>query len=384
MKKYYLLLLTTIFIIANSQAQSPAGYDLIICKSTDGINWTSNALFQDSSGVPSITQHSTGVLFTAFQWFPAPATATNTSWGKIAIKKSTDNGLTWGTPTLAVFTGSPTGYKRPFDPTLVIADNGNIRMYFSSSKTGSLTILDTTVHCYSAISSDGINFAWEAGVRVAVKDSINIDPAVIKIGSNWHYTCPRAMPSAGAHHYISTNGLAFTRTMTVLSDVSHNFTGNLMSNSSSDFRFYGTPSPAAGAIWYKSTVDGFAWNPSYQNCVGPVTNSLINADPSAIKVSANNYILIYVSKLSSITGLTKIEKGKSLFTIYPNPSYNTISVKSNGSLPISKISIFDLTGKLVFQSFENNQVINHSLQKGVYVLEVLIDGYIESKKLIIE
>ena len=90
MKKFYLLLLTTILTIKNSQAQSPAEFDLIICNSTDGINWTNNTLFQDSSGVPSVTQHSTGVLYTAFQWFPAPATGTNTSWDKIAIKKSTD------------------------------------------------------------------------------------------------------------------------------------------------------------------------------------------------------------------------------------------------------------------------------------------------------
>ena len=55
MKKYYLLLLTTIFIIANSQAQSPAGYDLIICKSTDGINWTAASSGQFSGSGEGVT-----------------------------------------------------------------------------------------------------------------------------------------------------------------------------------------------------------------------------------------------------------------------------------------------------------------------------------------
>ncbi|MDX2173967.1 MAG: T9SS type A sorting domain-containing protein [Bacteroidota bacterium] len=363
----------------------PAFYDLISCQSTDGINWTNNALFQDSSGVPSVTQHSTGAIYCAFQWFPAPATPTNTSFDKIAIKKSTDGGLTWGSPTLAVFTGSPSGYKRPFDPTIVITDNGNIRMYFSSSKTGTLGTLDSTVHCYSAISSDGVNYTWESGVRVLVADSINIDPAVIKMGSVWHYTCPRGAPQDGATHFISNDGLAFTRTTTILSDANHNWTGNLMNNvlfSGTGYRFYGTPNPQTNSIWYKSTNDGFIWS-SYVNCVGPITTSGIQADPAVIKLSATDYRMIYVSKQSSITGINKNESENSTFSFYPNPASNLITLKSNIKTPISKVSIFDLSGKLVYQSIGNTQLINHNLEKGIYILEVEIGNTNQSKKLII-
>ena len=86
MKK--LLVIVFAFISTNIFSQANV-HDLIICKSTDGINWTYNTLLQDSSGVPSIAQSTTGVIYCAFQWFPAPQSPTNTAHDKIAIKQST-------------------------------------------------------------------------------------------------------------------------------------------------------------------------------------------------------------------------------------------------------------------------------------------------------
>jgi len=377
----FILLISSIHKIY-SQAHA---FDLISCQSTDGVNWTNNALFQDSSGVPSLTQHSTGAVYCAFQWFPAPQSPTNTAHDKIAIKKSTDNGLTWGSPTLAVFTGSPAGYKRPFDPTIVIADNGNIRMYFSSSKTGTLMALDSTVHCYSAISTDGVNYTWEPGVRVAVADSVTIDPAVIKIGSTWHYACPRAAPQHGAHHFISNDGLAWTRTMSILSDNNHNFTGNLMSElpgGGTGYKFYGSPNPQINAIWYKTTNDGLGWNPTFQNCTGAVTASGINADPAVIKFGANNYLMVYVGKQSLINAVKEISTIENDVVIYPNPSSGWFNIKSN--LDLKEIIIYDLMGKKLFQKSSELNSISHQLTKGVYMIEIKASQQHYFKKLIVE
>ncbi len=385
MKK--LLLLLFIFCSNSFFPQAPNGFDLIACSSSDGITWTNNNLFQDSAGVPSITQHSTGTIYCAFQWFPAPASPTNTAFDKVAVKKSTDGGLTWGTPTLAVFNGLPPTFKKPFDPTLVIADNGQIRMYFSSSKTNTLTMLDSTYHCYSAISSDGVNYTWEPGVRVAVADSITIDPAAVKIGSSWHYTAPRAFPAAGAFHFISNDGLAFTRTTTIASDANHNFTGNLMSDipgGGSTFRFYGTPSPQTGAIWFKSTIDGIGWNPTFTNCVGSITSNGVQADPAVIKLGAGNYIMVYVSKYSNVMGLNKNKNEHSTFTIYPNPLKDQIHIALNDNSTVEEIKIYDIENKLVFHSTENIPSIKHNLNKGIYFIEVKTKNTSETKKIIID
>lgn len=379
------LIITLTVQYSYSQANT---FDLLMCESTDGINWTNNTLFQDSSGVPSITQHSTGTIYCAFQWFPAPKTSTNIAHDKIAIKSSTDNGLTWGSPTLAVFTGSPSGYKRPFDPTIVIADNGNIRMYFSSSKTGTLLALDSTVHCYSAISNDGINYAWEPGVRVAVADSINIDPAVLKIGSVWHYTCPRGAPQSGAHHFISGDGLAWTRTMSILSDFNHNFTGNLMSEApggGTGYKFYGTPNPQTGAIWYKTTNDGLGWNPAFQNCVGPVTSNSIQADPTVIKLGANNYLMIYVSKYAAISSVAeRVSSDKPNFNLYPNPSFDSFNVLSVDGTEPQEVNVYNLIGdKMLSQKGANIRSVFHELSKGTYLVELKTTNGSFYKKLLV-
>lgn len=372
-------LLIGLFAFISSCVFSQASvHDLIICKSTDGINWTNNALLQDSSGVPSIAQSTTGVIYCAFQWFPPPNTPTNTAFDKIAIKQSSDGGLTWSAPQLANFIGFPTTYKRPFDPTLVLADNGNIRMYFSSSKTGTLMALDSTVHCYSAISPDGINYTYE-GVRVLVKDSITIDPAVAKFGSVWHYTAPRAAPQDGAHHFISADGMAWTRTTTIASNFNRNWTGNLFTEGSA-LNFYGTPNPYTNSIWRNQTLDGFTWN-GYVNCVGPITVSTIQADPAVFKVGPANYIMVYVSKQSAV-GINEKSQTDLSVNIFPNPSANQINIKTEEK--ILAIKIIDANGKLIYSQQNANKTIESHLPTGLYTIEIETEKGKTTRKIIIE
>jgi hypothetical protein len=378
--KHFLLALF-LLIIAGAQSQANK-YDLIKCTSTDGINWVNNTLFQDSSGVPSVVQHSTGTLYCAFQWFPAPQTPSNTAHDKIAIKKSTDGGMTWGQPTLAVMSGYPASYKRGFDPTLAIADNGQIRMYFSGSKTGTLTLLDSTVHTYSGISSDGVNYTFEPGVRVFVDDSITIDPAVVKLGSTWHYTCPRGAPQHGAHHFISTDGLAWTKTTTVASDMSHNWTGNMLVDGTT-LKFYGTPNPQTAAIWMNSSADGYSWS-GYTNCTGAPTTNSVQADPAVVKLGANSYLMIYVGTLSVTAGMKENEATNFDPEIYPNPGKNYFFIKTKNEKPVDDVAIYDMNGRLLFSQKENAATIQHNLTGGLYFVEIKIGSSISRKKLVVE
>ncbi len=362
----------------NNLKAQPSAHDLLICTSTNGVNWTNNTLFQDSSGVPSIIQHTTGVIYAAFQWFPAPSSPTNTAHDKIAIKSSNDGGLTWTAPQLANFIGYPSTYKRPFDPTLVVNDNGNIRMYFSASKNGSLTALDSTVHCYSAVSTDGINFTYE-GVRILVKDSINIDPAVIKFGTTWHYTAPRAAPQDGAYHFTSNDGLSWTRTSNITSDANHNWTGNL-SIDGGFMKFYGTPNPMNGLVWNKQTSDGNTWTP-YVNCTGLYTSSTIQADPSVLKISANNYIMIYVSKLS-LLNLKENDFSSTKINIYPNPSSHNLSIECRDQ--IESIIIADMQGKIITQEENTKSIRVEKLEKGIYTIIIKTVNETFNDKIIVD
>ncbi|MBC7862657.1 MAG: T9SS type A sorting domain-containing protein [Bacteroidia bacterium] len=351
-KLYFLLFIIGITFSGNSQ---PWLNDLVICQSSDGLTFTNQTTFVDSSGVPSLVMDTNGVLYCAFQWFQPPI-MTGPHFDKIAVKKSTDGGLTWTTPVLAVFNGIGT-YTRPFDPTLVLTDNGMIRMYFTSSITGN-TILDTTIHTYSAISSDGVNYTWEPGIRVLVADSINIDPAVVKFNGLWHYTAPRGAPQAGAFHFTSTDGLNFVRTTNVASDASHNWTGNLLTDGSL-MKFYGH---GGLGIWSNSTADGSAWN-GYQ------PTNVTGGDPAVIKVNSSLYYMVYVGTVppASVSEFS-FETNTSVF---PNPTSEEINFKLLAGEKIIEGEVYDYAGKKVFSFYDSDHLkFPAEVESGIYFVKV--------------
>ncbi len=55
--------------------------------------------------------------------------------------------------------------------------------------------------------------------------------------------------------------------------------------------------------------------------------------------------------------------------IYPNPSYSLINLSLNERICIEKVTILDITGKVVLEQNENSSIINvEKLAKGVYIL----------------
>lgn len=80
---------------------------------------------------------------------------------------------------------------------------------------------------------------------------------------------------------------------------------------------------------------------------------------------------------------------KNEFSLFPNPAKNSISIKLSNDNLATKITIFDLTGKLLLsQKLENNPentISTAALTKGIYMVSVETENGISySKKLIIE
>jgi uncharacterized protein YjdB len=74
-----------------------------------------------------------------------------------------------------------------------------------------------------------------------------------------------------------------------------------------------------------------------------------------------------------------INNGSFSFDLYPNPASSVVNIKINGSLVVSKISVYDIMGKLVLQQqIENNnlspsitkQVNVNTLTNGVYFVKM--------------
>lgn len=330
MKKFLLLLFLFAFGLLKNcfpQGAPPWERPLMICYSADGINFTSPVIYQDSSGVPSVVKDSTGRLVAAFQWFPAPLYSLH--WDSVAVKFSLDSGMTWSFPQSITVQNLPANFQRPFDPTVVALPGGQIRIYFSSGPPGT-----NTIATYSAIGTDGINYVFEPGIRFSQSGRNVIDPAVTIFGDTFQYTAPKGAPQDGAFHAKSGDGLNFIQLADIVSDSSHQWTGNLMVDSLA-MKFYGTGARGA-TIWSRSTPNGSAWGPY-------AATNIAGGDPAIVKPSHAHYVMIFTGQPSP-TPVVEIGDPEHLI-VYPNPAkdYLTISV-SPKSMNV-QMKIFDIMGR---------------------------------------
>src|SRR6185503_4190026 len=87
----------------------------------------------DRGGVASLCRDAKGRVVAAYQWFPQMNPA---GFDKIAMRTSSDEGKTWSAPKVVTVAGLPDGAARPCDPTLVLLQDGRMRLYFTSHPSG--------------------------------------------------------------------------------------------------------------------------------------------------------------------------------------------------------------------------------------------------------
>ena len=352
-------------------AQSfPWEHPLMMAWSSDGITFDPPSVFQDSSGVPSVIRWHGDTLIAAFQWFRQPNPSP--SWDRVAVKFSYDNGASWTDPTPIVVNGLPSNYQRPFDPTLAVLGNDSLRIYYSSSE-GMAMMLDSTVNTYSAVSIDGIHYAFEPGARVDVVDHAVIDPAVIHFGPGWHYLAPAGAPQDGAYHYLGPDGLNFNAVPMIPSDGQHNWTGNYMVNSPGELRFYGA---GQNGIWYNSSPNGGLWN-------GYVNTNILGGDPTVLKVADGNYLMVYVGQPYNV-GLGDPVPSTSNISVVPVPAHDRLRIVNAASAHSYRVR--SITGQLLQEGrLLADEITLERIPAGTHVLELIdADGRHTSVRIITE
>jgi hypothetical protein len=360
MKKHLLFFICLSFFSVSSLGQGfPWNNPLKIAWSSDGITFNTSTIFQDSSGVPSVIKWKGDALLAVFQWFRSPNPST--TWDRVAVKHSFDNGITWTPPMPIVINGIPSSYQRAFDPTLTVINDDSLRIFFSSSDGIPSMGLDSSVNTYSATTTDGINYSFEPGPRVDEILNRVIDPAVISFKNLWHYASPIGAPQQGAYHYISSDGFNFTAVPVILSDNLHNWTGNYLVEDSSELRFYGS----GFFIWYNSSPNGGNWN-------GYVNTNIQGGDPSVAKISINNYLMIYVG-LTNPNEINENINHNQQVSVFPNPVIDIISINLTELVSRENFIISDMIGKKVFsgkvEAGKTNINISH-LRSDFYILTI--------------
>lgn len=204
------------------------------------------------AGVSSVVRLADGELLAAFQWFP-DGEARAKSFDRIAVSRSKDGGRTWSEPRTAEIGGLSDDERPPFDPTLVVLEDGRVRLYMTrNARKGSGP---STPRIGSAISSDGERFKVEDGVRLAVEGEPVIDCAVARIGPAWHLFAPIQKGGGRAYHAVSDDGLKFTRVADLSRAPSERWLGAVVAVDGA-LHFYGS---SDRGIWCARSADGVAW-----------------------------------------------------------------------------------------------------------------------------
>lgn len=246
----------------------------------------------DRADVSSIARLGDGRLLMAFQWFPDRDAA---HFDRVAVRMSADEGRTWSAPEPITVANLDAGLAPPFDPALVALPDGRVRMYFISHAGTAAQPGPTGVH--SAISSDGVRYAYEPGVRFAVPGRVTVDCAAVLHAGAFHLVVPdngtveefmarrrRGEPQPGGrgYHATSADGLAFTRTADLaLASTRDRWFGNLASDGGA-LRFFGTgPGP-----WPLGSADGTAWSA----VDAPVR--MPGIDPCAVRLRDGSWLVV--------------------------------------------------------------------------------------------
>lgn len=253
----------------------------------------------ERGGVATTARLDDGRLIAAHQHFPLDNEA---DFDKVAVHLSTDEGRSWTEARVIGLRDLPAGMRFPFDPTLVPLPDGKIRLYFTSTLGRRPDQSPPSI--YSAISSDGLDYTFEPGVRFGVEGRPVIDCSVVLHQGVFHLYSPdngagrpvdgpgmdqrseadRAREGVG-YHAVSKDGLNFERAEDVMVEGRRRWLGNAQSDGEK-ITFYGT---GEGGVWTATSTDGHKWT------LGRSLSGMSIADPGTVALKDGALLVIGTS-----------------------------------------------------------------------------------------
>ncbi|SHG50912.1 Por secretion system C-terminal sorting domain-containing protein [Flavobacterium fluvii] len=91
---------------------------------------------------------------------------------------------------------------------------------------------------------------------------------------------------------------------------------------------------------------------------------------------------IYAQRIISSGSLAISVFEKQDIVIYPNPATNILNINLSDKSEINKLTITDLSGKIIMEQNNSNHLDVRNLSKGIYVLEIFVGDVKETKKFI--
>lgn len=247
--------------------------------SSDGMAFSGKTLVLEQAGVPNLLRLPTGELILTYQYFSSES---RDLFDAIAYSVSDDNGATWSAPKPVALSGVPTPAGpnlKPMDPTLVRAEDGSLRLYFTYHAKGK-----KSAELYVAVQDEGdiaATFVTQVTPALSVPGAFLLDPAVTFFDGVWHHYTWQDK-SDGNYHSTSTDGLTFA----LSDDISlpMDFLGQVVPFGEG-LRFYGT---GKGSVDSAYSADGETWTMD-------TGSRSPGADPAIAILDDGTYLMVYTA-----------------------------------------------------------------------------------------
>lgn len=235
-------------LVYRSAADHSAGGPLLVRLSPDnGDSWGPAIQVEDVVGGPNVVRTSAGTLVLAYRW----------SDTALYVRRSTDNGRTWGSRFLAT-AGGTDGGGHP-TASIVQAPNGDLLLpYYAKDTTETFTSAE-----YVRSTDDGVTWGARTNIRDGQADGRDYqEPCIALSGST--LICLTRSPDNIFRRMTSTdNGVTWSAPAGVL-DPATGRPAMTVETSGAIFLNYRHVPTFAGdhqrAVWRRSTDDGLTWS----------------------------------------------------------------------------------------------------------------------------
>lgn len=146
-------------------------------------------------------------------------------------------------------------------------------------------------------------------------------------------------------------------------------------------RFCVTPEYPSGTYCYFATVDE-NWNSAYPYAVGPTFYGIKSATTvTSISESVTTY--------ESTTGVNNFDLNNVEINIFPNPANEFVVIQLNSLVKENvKVKLFDIAGKfisetMIYQGTTIAHIDTRNLYAGQYIVKFVLNGEVETRKLLI-
>jgi len=214
--------------------------------------------------------------------------------------------------------------------------------------------------------------------------TIDRDP----LSDSWDILFTKYVTDLGGGTYYPVTGVLANRGVSV---AQVNNVGNVNTVSYSNQSFDSTNISVLGYDWksYSFGSGSYVITDSLVYFVGTTSGDVFKIIFTAFGGSANGDFIFTKEKVYTVSVAEAKEKTK-ILDVYPNPASENLNITFAGGAEQTLLSIYDVSGKEVFQKQINNIGLNQenidvsNLDKGIYILMLTTENSNSSKKIIIQ